>query len=118
MSFTFYSKIGSPIAYTEDACHIFLFTGKPVAYIDEDSIYNYNGKHLGFFEDGWIEDHDGFYLFFTKTATGGPDRAMQDIGPVKSEKSKIPDKNTKEPKPKKTENKETWSDLKWQQFFV
>ncbi len=118
MSITLYSKIGSPIAYMEDDCHIFLFTGKTVAYIDGDSIYNYNGRHLGFFEDGWIKDHDGFYLFFTENATGGPNRAMQDIGPIKSEKSEIPNKNKKDAKPPKPENKEAWSKLKWQQFFV
>ena len=98
----FYNKTGSPIVYTEDECHIFLFTGKTIAYIYHDSIYDYNGNHLGFYMDGWIRDQDGFCVLFTKNAIGGPNRAMKDIGSVISTKKEIPIKKVRKP-PKRKE---------------
>lgn len=117
MSYIFYNKRGSLIAYTGDNCHIFSFTGEPLAYINEDSVYTYEGKHLGFYQDGWIRDNDGMCVLFTKDAKGGPPRAMQDIGPVKSPKSKIPVKKPREHQLKKPEIKQVWSELSSVKFF-
>ena len=117
MSYIFYNKRGSLIAYTEDNCHIFSFIGEPLAYINDDSVYNYEGKYLGFYQDGWIRDYDGLCVFFTKNAKGGPPRAMKEIGPVKSPKSKIPTKNPREKQFKKPEINQTWSELSSVIFF-
>lgn len=42
---------------------IYLWDGKPVAYLSKDgsdvAVYGFNGKHLGWFEDGIVRDHDG-----------------------------------------------------------
>ena len=43
----FYDQHGRPVAYSEDSTHIYLFTGEPVAYLDGDVVYGYNGKHYG-----------------------------------------------------------------------
>lgn len=117
MSNIFYNKTGSLIAYTEDNCHVFRFTGEPLAYINEDSVYTYEGKHLGFYQDGWIRDNDGMCVFFTKEAKGGPPRAMQEISPVKSPKSKIPTKKPRNHCLKKLEIKQVWSELSSINFF-
>ncbi len=117
MSYIFYNKRGSLIAYTEDNCHIFKFNGEPLAYINEDSVYTYEGKHLGFYQDGWIRDNDNMCVFFTKGAKNGPPRAMQDIGRVKSPKSKIPTKKTRDHQLKKPEIKQVWSELSSIKFF-
>ena len=117
MSYIFYNKRGSLIAYTEDDCHVFKFTGEPLAYFNEDSVYTYEGKHLGFYQDGWIRNEDGMCVFFTKEAIGGPPRAMQDIGPVKSPKLKIPLKKPREHQLKKPEIKQVWSELSSVNFF-
>ncbi len=117
MSNIFYNKTGSLIAYTEDNCHVFRFTGEPLAYVNEDSVYTYEGKHLGFYQDGWIRDNDGLCVFFTKEAKVGPPRAMQDIGPVISPRLKIPTTKPREDRPKKPELKQVWSDLSSIKFF-
>ena len=117
MSYIFYNKIGSPTAYTEDNCHIFLFNGETVAYIHKDSVYSYSGKHIGFYKDGWIRDNNGKCVFFKKNAKNGPSRAIQDIGPIKSPKAKIPIKNPRENKPKNLEIKQYWSEVSSKQFF-
>ena len=117
MSYTFYNKKGSLIAYTEDSCHVFSFIGDPLAYINDDSVYTYEGKHLGFYQDGWIRDNDGMCVFFTKDAKSGPPLAMKDIGPVKSQKSKIPVKKPREQPLKKPDIKQVWSELSSAKFF-
>ena len=74
------------MTFTDDNTHIFYFTGEAIAYIHEISVYNYEGKHLGFFKDGWIRDNNGKCVLFTKGAIGGPEKRMKDIAPVISQK--------------------------------
>ena len=73
---TFYDKNGEAICYVdEDGYSVYLYGGKPVAWIDEtSSIYAYSGKHLGWFINGWAIDHNGDSVFFTEDSTGGPGR--------------------------------------------
>ena len=52
---------GDAVAYisvSEDLT-IYLWGGKPVAYLDGENVYGFNGKHLGWFSKGMIMDHDG-----------------------------------------------------------
>lgn len=80
-----YDKSGKPIAYTDDMDTIYLFTGKPVAYFYENKIYSFNGKHLGWFENGWIRDLLGACVFFSEHANGaGPVTPIKQISPIKT----------------------------------
>ena len=118
MTFTFYDNNGKPIAYTEDNIHIYLFSGKAVAYIDGDSIYNYNGNHLGFFENGWARDHDGACVFFTENASGvGPIKPIKRVKPIKGIKSIKPIKKIKQIRPLKPIKGLVWSQLSGINFF-
>lgn len=61
-----FSGEGEAIAYIalSDELTVYLWSGKPVAYLTEDSsggyhIYGFNGKHLGWFVGGVIRDHKG-----------------------------------------------------------
>lgn len=52
------------IAFDGDAPTIYMWSGKPVAYLANSSgagvsIYGFNGKHLGWFVKGVARDHDG-----------------------------------------------------------
>lgn len=38
---------------------MYLWGGEPVAYLEDDRIYGFNGKHIGWYDDGVICDHDG-----------------------------------------------------------
>jgi len=69
MEFIFYDLNGSPTAYTEDGTHIYFFSGEPVAYFVDESVYSFTGVHLGRFENGWIRDNNGDCVFFTEYAT-------------------------------------------------
>ncbi len=114
---TYYDSSGKPIAYTEDNTHIYLFSGEPVAYIDNGSVYSFSGRHLGRFENGWIRDNDGRCVFFTEQATGGPMKPIKMMKPMKMMKQMKMMKMTKQMKPMKTVDFLLWSELSGQQFF-
>jgi len=55
-----YNQTGEAVAYiVDDDMKIYLSKGDCVAYLDDQSIYGINGKHLGWFKDGIIWDHEG-----------------------------------------------------------
>jgi hypothetical protein len=71
------------VAYidVEDDRTIYLWGGKPVAYLaqnDNDShdvafnIFGFNGYHLGWYEAGVIRDHKGYIVGFIKGAFSRP----------------------------------------------
>lgn len=66
---TLFGSRGDPVAYIADSSDktIFSFNGEPLAYIDEKSnIYGFNGRHLGWYENEIIWDHNGNRVGFTK----------------------------------------------------
>ena len=109
MAIDFYSKSGESVAYTEDEQHIYLFSGRPVAFLSGDAVYSFSGKHIGWFEDGWIRDREGKAVFFMSDAYGGPIKPVKRVKPVKGVK------RVKSVKPIKALS---WSDLSGEQFFV
>jgi hypothetical protein len=64
---------GTAVAYIEpgEDLTIYLWSGKPVAYLVEDSIYGFNGKHLGWLRDGIIYDHSGKVVGVTEEMMTG-----------------------------------------------
>lgn len=80
----FYNEFGVAVAYLhDDGIHIYLFDGKPVAYLHDDAVYSFNGKHLGWFEKGWVRDIEGACVFFTENAIGGLLKPMKQMEPLK-----------------------------------
>ena len=115
----FYDNHGRPTAYTEDDIHIYLFTGEPVAYLHEDTVYGYNGRQFGWFHDGWIRDLNGNCVFFTENATGsGPIKPVKHVCPVKCVKRVKPVKHIKRVRRIKAVKKLNWSQLSGVVFFA
>lgn len=57
----------------DDELTIYLWSGRPVAYLEKDReggyhVYGFNGKHLGWFVRGVIRDHEGSASCATKEA--------------------------------------------------
>lgn len=117
MTIDFYDSSGSPVAYCEDREHIFLFSGEPVAFLDNNAVYSFSGEHLGWFEDGWIRDKSGHCVFFTSDATGGPVKPAKHVKPVKGVKHVKPVKGVKHVKSVKAVKSLSWSPLSGEQFF-
>ena len=114
---TFYDKNGKPIAYTEDGEHIYLFTGKPVAYIYQNTVYGFNGHQFGWFENGWIRDLQGACAFYTAIAVGGPIKPIKQIKPIKSIKGIKPIKSIKQIRKIKPIFSYGWSAYSNERFF-
>ena len=88
---TLFDRRGSPVAYldTSDALTIYLWRGMPVAYLYADSIYGFNGRHLGWLRDGKVRDHKGRVAGFTKGAVNivtqvEPVKPVKQVKPVKA----------------------------------
>jgi hypothetical protein len=65
-----YNKVGEAVAYIAADYHstIYLWEGLPVAYLfDEGHLYGLNGRHLGWFKDEVIYNHDGVRVGFTSS---------------------------------------------------
>lgn len=117
MDTVFYDAGGHPIAYTEDIQTIYLFTGEPVAYFDEESVYTFSGRHLGRFSDGWLRDNYGDCVFFTDEAHGNPTHPAKQNPPTKELKHVIPVRQPKERRALTPIKAATWSRLSGRQFF-
>lgn len=97
-----FSSDGSPVAYidTGDELTIYLWSGKPVAYLeDRDSdafhVWGFNGKHLGWFEQGAIWDRSGNATCAVKEALTSfpkfePFKSFKQFKPFKSFKEFAP----------------------------
>lgn len=113
----FYDVSGFPIAYTEDDIHIYLYSGEAVAYLEEESVYSYSGKHLGWFIDGWILDNEGRCVFFTDDAIGGPINPVKRPEPFREPGESTPPREVKEMKPPRPMKTRAWSSFSFQEFF-
>ena len=116
---TFYDLNGKPIAYLYgDGKHIYLFNGKPVAYLQNNTIYGFNGHHIGWFDKGWIRDLNGNCAFFTEDARGsGPVKPVKHVTPVKGVTRVQPVKGVQHVQRVRSVDTLSWSSLSGEQFF-
>ena len=114
----FYDRNGRPTAFCDDDTHIFLFSGEPVAYIYGNTVYNFKGKQLGWFDSGWVRDLRGACAFsWEKETSVGPVKHAKGVTPVKGVKRVIPIKHTREIKKVRAVNLLSWSPLSGVEFF-
>jgi hypothetical protein len=66
------NRLGVGVAYvdTSDDATIYLWSGVPKAYLEGDSIYGFNGRHLGWFEEGIVRGNRGKRVGFTEETIG------------------------------------------------
>jgi len=62
MEITFYDKTGHPKIYlsTENDNSFYTWEGHAVAYVYEDKIFGWKGKHIGWYNDGILYDLNGY----------------------------------------------------------
>jgi len=117
MNTTFYDKGGNPICYTEDSVHIYSFSGVPLAYFHQDSIYSFDGQHLAWCVDGWLRDHSGLCILFTKEAKGGPAKPGCFGLPGKAGRLGLSGKSGRQAKPARPALAVTWSGISAAELF-
>ena len=70
----FFDRAGREAAFCHDGQSLYLWNGKAAAFIDDDKVYAYDGRFIGWADRGWIYDEDGACLLFEHDAVGGPDK--------------------------------------------
>jgi hypothetical protein len=106
---------GRATAYINKDTDIYVWDGKPVAYLVKDNsstfdIYGFNGKHLGWFTHGIIYDNEGNAVGGTKDAFS----SSTELEPLKGLKRLKSLKDLQELRPLKprfTLFRKTWSDV-------
>jgi len=89
-----FDSTGKTIAYIGEAMTVYLWSGKPLAYLTEDReggfhIYGFNGKHLGWFVKGIVRDHRGSAVggieeVFSSPTKPQPLKGLRELTPLKS----------------------------------
>jgi hypothetical protein len=111
---TLFDSNGKATAYidVEDEMTIYLWNGHPVAYLvpsdDGFSIFGFNGKHLGWFDNGIVRDHEGFGVGFVK---GAVSNVQTKIEPLKKLKKLKPLKSLRKLEPLRPLDKQKFSDI-------
>ena len=116
---TLYDRNGMPAAYIDsDREHIYLFDGRPAAYLYEDAVYGFEGAQYGWFEKGWVRDLDGYCVMFTDQARiGGPAKPSRRETPAKWARAARPTRRSRETKRSKTAYKAAWSEIAAEDFL-
>lgn len=91
MEETLFDIKGNPVAYIayDNEPVIYMWKGKPVAYLYGDCIFGFNGKHLGWFEKGIVWNMDGLINGFNKNSADvylsfEPFKGFKEFLPIKS----------------------------------
>jgi len=114
---TLFDGRGRSVAYIAEDLTIYLWSGKPVAYLDRDSsggfhIYGFNGKHLGWFFRGVARDRSGDGACAVKEVL-----SSTQMEPMKSMKQMLPMKGMKEMAPMQPMFSSSWSGTPCQIFL-
>jgi len=64
-----YNRFGEPIFRVLTDGRIVTFAGKSAGFIEGDNLYNYKGKHVGWFSEGLVRDHHGHVVGFGENVT-------------------------------------------------
>jgi hypothetical protein len=93
-----FNSKGKAVAFLEvgEEQTIYMWSGKPVAYLfkegGETHIYGFNGKHLGWYEEGILYTHDGDAVGFIEGAMN----LFTEFEPIKGFKRFKPSRSFKE----------------------
>lgn len=116
-----FNSDGEATAYIDtedDDLTIYLWGGKPVAYLYKKSgefhVYGFKGTHLGWFIDGIIRDHDGDAVGATEDATS----MYTQYEPYKGYKEYKPYKSYREYAPYKPYLSSSWSSTNFKIFLL
>nr|WP_324292290.1 hypothetical protein [uncultured Draconibacterium sp.] len=96
---------------------IYLWNGKPTSYFsseNDDLIYGFNGKFLGWRESGIYYDLDGKRIGFEKDAYN----MVTSVEPIKNIKEILPIESIKEIQPIRPINSLDWSTTKLDTFLL
>ena len=68
----YFDRSGRATAFCDYGKDLYLWDGRPAAFIHDETVYSYAGEPIGWISDGWVCDLDGGRLLFEFDAVGGP----------------------------------------------
>ncbi|MBM4273055.1 MAG: hypothetical protein FJ134_01120 [Deltaproteobacteria bacterium] len=99
METTLFNKHGKPVAYiAEDGQTIYTWDGQPAAYLADDKVYGFNGKQLGWYDNGTIFDIFGLRCGFIRRKSPLATE-IESVKPVKGTKPMKSPRQMPAPKP-------------------
>lgn len=113
---TLFDKNKEGVAYIDydDEYTIYLFDGKPVAYlVSEEKVYGFNGKFLGWYFDGVLYDNKSGYAVGAKHGVekGEINTIVTHVERIKGVKYIKPIKHIKSTAPTPLVPKYNWADI-------
>ncbi len=64
-----YNRFGKPIYRLFDNGRIVDFSGRSFGFLQGNSLYNYQGRHIGWYSNGIVRDHSGNVVGFGEVVT-------------------------------------------------
>ena len=110
MSLEFYDRHGQPCLYTEDDEILYSWDGFAIAYLYGEHVYLFNGEHFGWLKKGWMVDDQGYRVYFSQKAVGGPLMPTRHAKPYKEPKHPRPAKLNRAFAPPEPLVKDAWAD--------
>ncbi len=115
---TLYNSSGRAVAYIDsDGQSIYLYDGKPVAWLSGNDLYAYDGKYLGWMESGWVYDRAGRPAFFRDDAQGGPVKPVRSVRPVRGVRGVRPVRGVRQVRPVRPVRSLSWSAVSDKTYF-
>jgi len=106
-----YGQSGKVYAWLEpETGRIISLRGIHLAFIEGDSVYAWDGRHIGWWLNGCVRDASGAVAVFTQDAGSiGVIKPVKGVKPVKPVKAVAPVKPVKKVKPVKPIKRLAWS---------
>jgi|ERR1700683_5805470 len=106
-----FNQSGGVYAWLDTATgNIVSLSGQHLAFIDGDSVYNWQGQHIGWWQDGHIRDRVGAVALFTDVAGSlGVVKPVRAVKPVQPGKAVSPVRPVKAVKPVRSVKQLAWS---------
>jgi hypothetical protein len=114
----FYGASGEPAAFSPDHVTLYLWSGQAAAYVTGGMVYAFNGRHLGWYVDGWLTDRDNTPALFTQGAAAGPSKpSIKQFGPKEGQPKQLPMKAMPARAPMPPALRRTWSPYAGARYF-
>ena len=93
-----YGQSGSVHAWLHETGRIYSLSGRNLAFVDDNSVYDWHGAHIGWWQDGHVRDRHGAVGFFTVDAerlgVARPARAARPATPARAASPARPARGT------------------------
>lgn len=106
----FFDRTGSEAVFCQDGRSLYLWNGKAAAFIQDDKVFAYDGRFIGWADRGWILDEDGACLLFEHDAVGGPQKPKRQTKSTPGPRGAKPSRGGPQHAPPRPVASSVWSD--------